>query len=855
MSGTGPNGCTEVFGTANICGDIFVAKLNPTGTAIIYDTSVGTGQGNGIGVDASGNAYVAGAGWANPGTSNAFQLNPGGGQCENPSGFGVTINCTGAVVAVLDSTGTPTYITNLGGAQNNLNDEANAIAIDSTGKIYVTGQAFSTNFPTTSGAFQPSFDSNSGLSSATFVAKIDPTLSGAASLVYSTFLGGGGQGVGLNGEDNAGDQGTAIAVDSSGETYIAGQTFSSSLATSGSFQATKPEPISPYVAKFNAAGSGLLWATYLGGTQPNPCFEDMATGIAIDSTGNAYVVGRTTTSDFPTTPGAFQTTVAAGSDAFVTKINSTGSALIYSTRLGGFTQVNRRQNDLSCTAQGAGGIALDSNNDAFVAGHTITGDFPIASLSLLPTASTNEGFVAELNPAGSSLLFSTYLPGDGENAIALDNAGGIYAAGSTSFLASVDKIDLTAAGPAVLINPQTLTFTSASTTPLPVTLENSGNGPLNISSITPSGSVVETDNCIPTVAAGASCTINVTNTGGNGNFSIADNAPDTPQVITVFEAGTTPTAQLSRSLLAFGPENVGSTSSAQTVFLASIGNTPLVVSNISATGDFKEVNNCPTTILVGTTCQISVTFTPTASGTRTGTLEVDDNAPQPSKASLTGGPPKLFIDIVNNDQIATITPGQTATYTFQVFDGSGYVGPATVTCSGAPKGATCKTSPITLEGATAVNETVTVTTTAGSGVAIRDLNRNPHTPFAPEFTRARDIFARYFATPPRWLGAKTFAAALSTRWLVASLFFTFAGSLLFLFAASSRRRRTVLLCGGSLALCAALTACGGTTIIQNNGGGGGGSSSNATPPGTYTLIVTVSAQGSSNDTALTLQVN
>ena len=844
-----PSYCDLLNTNVDYCGNSFAAAVDFTGTAVIYETQLGGGTGLGIAVDSAGNAYVAGGGGIN-GTSNAFQQGSGGAQC--PGGNFNTFDCSTAFVAILDPVGTVTYATNLGGNGNN--DQAEAIAVDSSGKIYITGQAFSANFPTTTGAFQTSFTSSNFQNAAIFVAKIDPTLSGAASLVYSTFLGGAGQTQQAGYGGPAADEGRAIAVDSAGEAYVAGETFSSSLATSGSFQSKQPEPISPFVAKFNASGSTLLWATYLGGTQGSPCFYESAQGIALDSSANPYVVGLADSPDFPTTPGAFQVRLPPRSAGFVTELNSGGTALIYSTFLGGFTSLNNGRDDLGCGDQNALGIALDGNNDAFVAGKTLTGDFPVAPLSLKPMSSGLTSYIAELNPAGSALLFSTYMPAE-LTGIALDNSGGIYVSGqdgqtgynvanlgssSAQQAAFVDKVNLSAAGPAVFITPSAVSLPNANGATGTFSLQNRGNGPLTIATITPNGVFTEMDACNGMVAAGSSCTLTVTSTGGEGTLTVADDAFDSPQTVTVYEGGTTPAATVSRSLLAFDATNAGSTSNPQVLTLASVGNAPLLISNISVTAGFTETNNCGTSLAVETSCQISVNFAPPKSGNITGTLEIDDNAEAPSKVQLTGGTPALGLGVASNGSPATIVPGQTATYTVDIYDLSGYLGPATVTCSGAPKGAACKaSSPVTLKGAQSVTSTITVTTTVGSGLALRDPGRDPYNP-APEFLL--------------WLTHSS-ARRQIDRPLAVAFLFVLAASLFVLIAASSNCRRGQLLFGASLALCAALTACGSTTIIENNGGGGGNGNPNATPPGTYTLVVTVTANGSSKEAALTLQVN
>ncbi len=231
---------------------------------------------------------------------------------------------------------------------------------------------------------------------------IDPTLT------YSTYLGG-----------SQGDVGYAIAVDSSGDTYVAGQTCSTDFPTVSPEQAANAGQCDAFVTKLNPTGTALIYSTYLGGSG-----GDQANGIAIDSTGNAYITGITNSTNFPTTAGSFQTTYQGGdSDAFITKLNPAGSALVYSTYLGG------------TDADSGNAIALDSSGDAFVTGETYSDPFPTTA-GAFQTAYGGRGdaFVTKLNPAGTTLVYSTYLGAelqDAGNGIAVDDVGSAFVTGST----------------------------------------------------------------------------------------------------------------------------------------------------------------------------------------------------------------------------------------------------------------------------------------------------------------------------------------------------------------------------------------------------------------------------------------
>jgi hypothetical protein len=309
-----------------------------------------------------------------------------------------------------------TYSTFVGGGSN---DAATAIQIDPVGNAYITGGTTSTDFPIVSGAY-PTY--GGGPSSCTtyafqcgdaFVTKIDAS---GQSLLFSTYLGG-----------SQSDTAFGLAVDSTGSAYIVGETYSSNFPTSmGAFQTALTGTHNGFVTKLNWNGT-LSYSTYLGGSD-----QDTAAGVGIDSSGNAYVAGRTRSSDFPVTTGAFQTTAPGSQDGFVTKLNATGTALGYSTYLGG------SNNDA------ANAVAVDSSGDAYVTGQTTSTDYPTMNAYQTTFAGggtdcgsgiiCGDAVVTELNSAGSALLYSTYLGGSAEeagSAIAVDSAGNAFVAGGT----------------------------------------------------------------------------------------------------------------------------------------------------------------------------------------------------------------------------------------------------------------------------------------------------------------------------------------------------------------------------------------------------------------------------------------
>jgi Beta-propeller repeat len=232
---------------------------------------------------------------------------------------------------------------------------------------------------------------------------IDPVL------VYSTYLGGGRD-----------DLGGKVAVDSTGSAYVTGRTQSANFpTTAGSFDTSTNGGEDAFVTKLNAAGSALVYSSYLGGTD-----DDIGNGITVDGTGNAWVAGATRSPNFPTTAGAFDTSSNGDADGFVTKLNATGSMLLYSTYLGG------RELDTNHA------IAVDAAGNAYVTGRTLSANFPTTPGSLdTSLGGPQDAFVTKLNAAGTALLYSTYLGGGAiemGNAITVDAPGNAYVTGETT---------------------------------------------------------------------------------------------------------------------------------------------------------------------------------------------------------------------------------------------------------------------------------------------------------------------------------------------------------------------------------------------------------------------------------------
>ena len=403
--------------------DAFVAKLNADGSALEYATFLGgvnSDQGRGIEVDANGNAYIAGATWSRnfPATEGAFDTSfnsPANGETADAFviklsadgsnlvystflgtlgsdiGAEIDIDAAGAAyviggtsskafpttpnafdtsyngrddtfIAKLDSTGSSlVYASFLGGSKS---EGAGDLTVDLVGNVYIVGATESPDFPTTTGAFDGTYNGDYD----GYVTKINPA---GTALVYSTYLGG---------EDGEGCCG--ILVDSQGAAYVGGSTPSDDFPTTPGAYKTflNIGPRDGFLTKFNTSGTGLVFSTFYGGGS-----SDGAVPAAFDESGNVYLVGGTGSSDFPTSPDAFDKTYNGGHDVLLLKFNATGSALLYASFFGG-----------SNIDQSAG-MVMDDNGDLYVAGTTQSGDFPTTpnALKRRNTPNTRDAFVTK----------------------------------------------------------------------------------------------------------------------------------------------------------------------------------------------------------------------------------------------------------------------------------------------------------------------------------------------------------------------------------------------------------------------------------------------------------------------------
>jgi hypothetical protein len=497
-------------------GDVFVTELSADGTTLIYSTLIGGSASdiaNGIAVDSTGEAFVAGGTASSdfPTTSGAYQtVLPTAAQ----NAFILKLNKT---------TGTLAYSTYLGGSGD---DTALGMELDGSGNVYVAGKTTSADFPSKN-ALQTTVAGG-------FVATLTPAGGRSSDLLFSTYIGG-----------STNDFASAIAVDLSGNAYVTGETQGSFNTTSGVVQPTFGGGITDaFVTAIKPKGSAYIYSTYLGGSD-----IDIGNGIAVDASGNAYVTGQTassstSTTPFPTTTGAFQTTSGGGPpgtyDAFVTKLNSKGTALTYSTYLGG------AQADYGI------GVAVDGSGDAYVTGRTYsTTTFPTLNPTQATFAGTSDAFVSEVNATGKQVIFSTYLGSTGDQdtntngGIAVDNAGStMYVTGNTTSSSFPDTTGFFQPGygggtaDAFVVKYAQPAFTMTATTPAAVaagasatstvtlTSYNGDNSPVNLTcTVTGTGSPLPACSAssflpaspvVPLVTPGAPTTLTITTTGPSG---------------------------------------------------------------------------------------------------------------------------------------------------------------------------------------------------------------------------------------------------------------------------------------------------------------------------------------------------
>ena len=635
-------------------------------------------------VDSQGNAYVTGSAQADfPTTPGVVKPVFGGGGQFNTNVFVSKLNASGNGLI---------YSTYLGGTPGQ--DSAFSVSADSQGNAYVVGDTASSDFPTVN-AFQPTLKSSTGNA---FVTKLNPT---GSALLYSTYLGG----------STAGDVAYGISVDALGEAYVTGVAGSTDFPLLNPLQTNG----STFVTKLSSAGSTLLYSTRLGGSG-----ADIASAIATDSAGNAYIAGSTSSQNFPTTPGSFQPALKGSQNAFFTEVNPSGNGLVYSTLLGAS----------GLTASWANGLALDRKGSVFLTGwtfasYTAPSDFPTTPgviESALP-AGDGAAFVSKITPAGkgpSDLTYSTFLGASSRsngvtsqgNGIVVDKDGNAIVTGRTA---------------------------SANFPTTPGTFQSTlrasqGNFNAFVSKLNPSATQL-----LYSTYLGGSVADQALGIGADqrGNVYVVGQSlsPDFPTTAGAFQpnhlapsgAGDAFVAKFAVSSvivvspvsLDFGQQLLNQTSQSQVATITNNSSADLSFSappSLSGptASEFALVSACGATLAANTSCNVSLSFTPTTLGEASAVLSFFDGDPSsPQTVPLTG---VGIVDFsISAPASETVTVGSSVGIPVTVTPLGESTQTVNLDCQGAPLNSTCSVSPpmVTLDGAHAASATVMVQTQAG----------------------------------------------------------------------------------------------------------------------------------------------
>ena len=650
---TDASGNTYISGVTTDTGALRVMKLNPSGTNLIYTTDIGDScqSFGGIVVDTKGNALVA---------ISIFSTNVTNFPLKNPVPFGFQGNGSwyGYIVSLSADGSSLNYASLLGGgsqAFQSSTTEVAGIAQDADGNAYISGYTNSPLFPVTPGAMN-----NNNMPPAN-----------ANTLVYATkFLPSGNLGYSalITGYANV----LGIAADKSGA-YITGSAGTLWPTTKGAFQTQIPgtsNPLTaPFVTKISADGSSLVYSTYLGS-------DARPTAIVVNASGEAFVTGGGAPATFPVTSNAYLKTLAPQQiiGSFFTKLNATGTQLIYSSFFYG-----SEYSPYSSTT--ATGIALDRSGNIWLAGTTNDPQFPLVN-SLQTIAATSSfslpGFLAELDPSGSTLKFSSYLGDASFGAQSLsaipDSQGKIHVAGITGWELYTSPGALIGSVPppppnadvlygfAAVIDPNIAAPWACFSAPqfdfgtVPVgksvsiaeSIKNCSDLPLTITGVKSSNPAFTIpaglNHCQQTLAINANCIFTITfsptdATSYVGVATVTSNAGE-PTVLPTQGSGfipTPPKAYVFITSLSFDPQFVGNTSPAQDLSVGNAGQLPLIIdltkTSISAGFTFTQ-SGCAQPIFIFP-CTLHVTFAPVVAGNVQGTLSIATNDPLNPKVSVT----------------------------------------------------------------------------------------------------------------------------------------------------------------------------------------------------------------------------
>ncbi len=748
----------------------------------------------GVAIDSAGNCYLAGKSEIVP-TPGAYQSVP-----------------KSMFVAEFDSQGNVVFATYLGGSGL---DSVGGIALDASRNVWIAGTTASNDFPVVN-PIQSTFQ---GGQNDAFISKLKGD---GTQLLFETYLGGVG---------NEGAVG--IAVDGSANVTVAGTTTSTNFLTRNPLEPTLGGSNDGFITKISSAGQ-LVYSTYFGQTSDADIYD-----VTVDSAGDMFVAGVATGPGFPlVNPLAGQQM-----PGFVSKLNSSGSAVVFSTYFGLVDGVAQPTSN---------SLQADSQGNVYFGGTVMPGAGSIPLLNPIQGTPTSY-YLAALDSTGKLVYSSFYGSSaltDQPTALSLgiDSSANLYAGGLTALQIEVPLLvplplegtydpfagcgncqpvpqpfvgNVALGSRASFSMPTALTPFGLATvgvsyyfTPS-ITLYNTGTTNIDISGIATTGDYSQTNNCPATMAPGMECAVTVTFTptvAGTrpGSVVISDDSPGNPHTIQLSGTAQAPMVVLYPTSLTFDPRTLNTTSKYQVVNLSISCCVNLTIGQISTSGDFSENNSCGVSLPPEYNCSIYVYFTPTALGTRTGALTITDNLGIQT-VPLTGtGTLSLGLGIASgsgSSSSATVKAGNDTSYDMQI-GGGGLSGTATFTCAGAPAGASCIVpSSESVSATTYTYFKVAVETSASVGAALQSRGSSP-----------------------AWL------------WAIALI-----GIVLVPARGRSRRSGRKLRAMLLLLLMMLLASCGG-------GGGGSGSGSGGTPAGTYGLTVTASTASATQSQKLTLIV-
>jgi len=659
--------------------DVFLSKISPDGSSLLYSTYFGGSGSNfasSLAIDGAGGMVIAGYTTSTTfPVANAYQSSVSANQGGNFGSYGFLTKFAADGLSLVYSTylaGSSTVSLNCGGTPCWLEPSSiiKGMVLDTLGNGYVTGTTNTHNFPVTQGSYQTT-DSIQGIGSVGFVSKF----SGSGNLQYSTYF-----------YDATGvvTDPTAIAVDSSGSAYITGAAI-----TFGTFPITSTTICDPsvysvgcnyaFVTKFDATAATLLYSTFLG-----PNNNAVPEAIVLDGSNDAYILAYTGGGSFSTVNGVEN--FSGGNDILLVEIDALASTQLFATYLGG------SGNEQPAPA----GMVLDAGGNLYIAGSTDSTDFPVTQHAFQSgLGGKTDGFILKIAPDSSA---------------------------------------------AVTFSPSSLLYASqmigTSSQPQTVVVRNIGSAPLSISSITITGDFAETDDCGTSLSAAGSCTLSVTFTpsaGGsrNGTIVMADDGAGAPHSISLSGSAIAPVVSLTPAGLSFPNSPIGTATAAQTATLANTGNMVLTISGIQVSGDYGQTNNCPASLPAASSCLIQVMFTPTVAGVRTGAVTIRTSAVgSPQTVGLSGTGSDFRISSSSNS--ATVKAGTTASYSVTVASvGGTFSNAVKLSCSGAPAKTTCSLSTTSVTpGSNSVVVTATVSTTANSAELAMSRSGESHTIYA-----------------------------------------------------------------------------------------------------------------------------